>query len=167
MAAMGMSPRVNLDGFINIRGGDVCYGYTQVFRNGIVEATRAEILRDFKNSMILPAGSTTQNIIEVVPGFLDGLRSLDVPAPIVLMVTYQGVAGAKLGLSRYEHRLDEIDPFPLDEPLFLPEMIINDYGSTSDHVAALRPIFDALWNAAGFFKCTHYDDQGNWKPPAN
>ena len=61
--------------------------------------------------------------------------------------------------------MDKIQPFPPVDPLILPEGIVDDYGSAEDYVQALRPIFDALWNAAGFVRCTYYDDKGNWQPP--
>lgn len=44
MKATGYITRFNLDGFINVRAGQRCPGYTQVFRNGAVEATKANIL---------------------------------------------------------------------------------------------------------------------------
>jgi Putative DNA-binding domain len=178
LASMGMTARFNLDGIINIRSGKECYGYTQVFRNGIVEATLANFLCKPRPNTILPAldepvaqvtfcdeGAMTGKIIEVLTGYFDGLRALDVPAPIVLMVSYQGVAGSKLGLDGRYYRLDEIDPFPPVDPLLLPEVTVGDYGSREDYVRALRQIFDALWNAAGFPRCTYYDADGNWQPP--
>jgi hypothetical protein len=78
------------------------------------------------------------------------------------MVSYQGVEEAKLAVHR---RLDEIEPFPRGGPLLLPEVIIEDYGSPEDYARVLRPIFDALWNVAGFARCTYYDADGNWRPP--
>jgi len=160
-----MTPRVNLDGIINVRGGEKCYGYTQVFRNGIVEATKANILEEWRGFNILHAGSTTVNIVEVIPGYLEGLRALDMPAPIVLMVSFQGVVGAKLAIKGYDFRLEEIEALPRIDPLLLPEVIMDDYKAPMDYVGAVKPIFDALWNAAGFFKCTYYDADGNWNPP--
>ena len=164
-APMGMTPRFNLDGFINVIGGSECCSYTQVFRNGILEATSANVLESWQGTTILHAGATTREIVSFLPNYFEGLRLLDVPAPIVLMVSYQGVAGAKLAIQGYELRMDKIQPFPLVDPLLLPEGIVDDYGSTEDYVQALRPIFDALWNAAGFVRCTYYDDKGNWQPP--
>ncbi len=166
MAAEGRTARFNLDGFINVRGGDVCHGYTQVFRNGMVEATRAEILRDHQRMKILYARSIAREIIEVVPTYFEGLRILDVPAPIVLMVSFQGVMGAKLAIGGLEF-FDEIQSLPQVDPLLLPEVIVEDYGSPPDYVKELRPIFDALWNAAGFSRCTYYDATGDWRPPNN
>jgi len=38
IASAGFSPRFNFDGFVVERGGDRNFGYTQVFRNGILES---------------------------------------------------------------------------------------------------------------------------------
>jgi hypothetical protein len=109
-----MTPRFNLDGFMVVRGGQERYGYTQVFHNGIVEATQASILRPGQGTAILPANSTAY-IADVLPSYFDGLRILDVPAPIVVMVSLQGVAGAKLKIEAIAD-LDRIQPFPPSDP---------------------------------------------------
>jgi hypothetical protein len=164
MGADSMNHRFNLDGFINVRGGHECHGYAQIFRNGIVEATKANILEEWEGSNILHE-SITAKIVECVPHYFDGLQMLDVPPPIVLMVSFQGVAGAKLGMKGWDNRLDKVQPIPQVESVLLPEVIVDDYGSSQDYERKLRPIFDALWNAAGFPECTDYDADGNWKPP--
>ena len=65
----------------------------------------------------------------MLPDYFEGLRSLDVAAPIVIMLSYQGIVGAKLGLHGYQYDLDKIESFPPVEPLLLPEVIVDDYGS--------------------------------------
>jgi hypothetical protein len=41
-------------------------------------------------------------------------------------------------------------PRPIDHDLlFLPECTINAYGTDAEYHQALKPAFDALWNAAG------------------
>ncbi|MEX0851757.1 MAG: ATP-binding protein [Bauldia sp.] len=158
----GMTPLFNLDGFINIRGGDVCHGYTQVFRNGIVEATKALIKVEVEQGEIVRGESVVQ-VVEAVPRYLAGLRALDVPPPVVVMISYQGIAGAKLGLNDW--RMNDIQPFPPDDSLLLPEIILDDYGTQADIERALAPALDAFWNAAGFARCAYYDEEGNWRPP--
>ena len=44
IGTMGMTPRFNFEGVVNERGGDQNFGYTQVFRNGALEATKAKII---------------------------------------------------------------------------------------------------------------------------
>jgi hypothetical protein len=154
--------RFNLDGLINECSGEECYGYTQVFRNGIVEATRANIVAEWDDVKILH----WDYMMDIVPAYFDGLRALDVPVPIIFMVSYQGVAGARLGIERSSYRLAQIQPFPHDiDPVLLPEVIVDDYGSREEYIGAMRPIFDTLWNAAGLPRCSFYDDKGHWTGP--
>ena len=47
--------------------------------------------------------------------------------------------------------------------LILPDVLIEDYDC--DVPAALRPVFDALWNAAGYERSLNYDENGCWNPP--
>jgi hypothetical protein len=170
IASTGPTPRFNLDGFIHVWE----FGYTQVFRNGIVEATLAKILYKPGANVISraldeppPSGTICDaaivgKIIEALPGYFEGLRALDVPPPIVLMVSYQGVAGARLAVRGYDPLA--MDPFPSVDPLLLPEVIIDDYGSPESYSRELRPVFDALWNTTGrFARCTYYDVDGNWQ----
>lgn len=28
----------------------------------------------------------------------------------------------------------------------------------------LKPVFDIVWNAAGYVRSLHYDEHGNWNP---
>jgi hypothetical protein len=152
-------PRFNLDGLINLRGGRECHGYTQIFRNGILEATKANVLSLWGVLTILDAKRITEAIFEALPRYFDGLNALEVPTPIVLSVGFEGVVGAKLGISRYGD-LEDIEPFPPADPLLLPEVIVEDYGSREDYTRVLRPVFDTLWNAAGFARCTYYERTG-------
>jgi hypothetical protein len=50
-----------------------------------------------------------------------------------------------------------------NETLLLPDTLMD--GSASDAAAALRPAFDAMWQAAGFRGSPSYDKAGVWQPP--
>lgn len=91
---------------------------------------------------ILHAGNTGNSVVDALPSYFEGLQSLGVPVPIVLMVSFLGLGGAKLGLHRYDKDLDMIENFPPFEPFLLPEVIIDDYGFSQDYARAVRPIFD-------------------------
>ena len=160
MGTMGMSPRFNLHGFINERGGDLNHGYTQIFRNGIVEATKASIVRDVQGRSVIPGIGVEQHLFEVLPGYLDGLRDLGLSPPLVVLITLQGVAGAAYAVNN-DRRLEPEPPIDQD-PLRLPDCYIQDYGSSDDYHRALRPAIDALWNSAGYSAAQTFDDNGRW-----
>ena len=46
------------------------------------------------------------------------------------------------------------------DAIVLPEFIFENY--PSDLPRALKPVFDAIWNAAGWPRSLGYEDQGNW-----
>jgi len=72
---------------------------------------------------------------------------------------------SRLAVPRYDHRLHEVAPFPALDPLMLPEVVIDDYPSSAELQRSIRPVLDAVWNAAGFARSDFYDANGDWNPP--
>jgi hypothetical protein len=96
MKSSSYSSRINIDGFINIRGGTNCYGYTQLFRNGCIEAVKVRILFDRKGTTILGSVDFESTLVEAVPKYLRALETLGIDCPIVVSATLLGVKGAVL-----------------------------------------------------------------------
>ena len=163
----GMSPRFNFDGFINERGGDVNHGYTQIFRNGIVEAVKASMVTKPEHipSGVVPASSLEEHFFGQFPRYMDALRDLQVPPPFAVVITLEGVNGAMYWVRRDPY--DDNNPPPIEyDPLFLPECLINTYGSNLEYQQAVRPAFDALWNAAGRSSAQYFTGpNGEWQRP--
>jgi hypothetical protein len=160
IASMGMSPRFNFEGYINERGGELNHGYTQIFRNGALEATKANLLRVHEGQPHVAGLQLEKQFFEVFESYVNGLKDLGVAAPLIVMVTLEGVEGAV-----YAVRANPFDdPVPvLDRPtLFLPECVINEYGSGLSYHRAVRPAFDALWNAIGYSGSQFFDESGLW-----
>jgi hypothetical protein len=160
IGSMGMTPRFNVHGFVNERSGELNHGYTQVFRNGIIEATKALIVRDVQSRRIIPGIQIEQQLFEVIPGYFDGLRNLGVSAPLVVLIALQDVAGAAYAVNsdswlEPERLIDE-------DTLRLPDCYIQDFGSVDDYHRALRPAIDALWNSAGHSAAQTFDGDGRW-----
>src|SRR5262249_27494505 len=96
--------------------------------------------------------------------YFDALRSLEVPPPIVVMLTLEGVSGAVLGVSPEQFIFEP--PVPISQSVLeLPEIIVEDYGTSQSYERALRPAFDALWNAGGFAASQYFSDEGVWTGP--
>lgn len=156
----GRSPRFNLDGFINERGGDANHGYTQIFRNGILEATKAAIRRERGGRHFIPGIGLEEQVFKVLPQYLNGLRDLGVPAPVIVLLTLEGVEGAAYAVA--SGLFAEPEP-PFEEDIvYLPECLVNEYGNADSYQRALRPAIDALWNAAGYSSAQTYDGDGRW-----
>ena len=157
---MGMSSRFNFEGFINERGGELNHGYTQVFRNGALEATKAQIARQHDGEVVIGGLGLEQQFFEVFPNYVDGLRNLGVAPPLVVMLTLEGVEGAVYAVR--ENVFNEQRPL-LDRSLvLLPECVINEYGPAVTYHQAIRPAFDTLWNAIGYSRSQFFDDTGLW-----
>lgn len=159
-----MNERFNYHGFINEREGDKNYGYTQIFRNGALEATIADILRnDPKTGVSIPGLGLERQIFKRFSSYIKGLRDLGVPPPLIIMITFEGVSGARYAvkeddiLDRYNYH----PPLP-EAILTLPECSLENYGTEADHHRAVRPAFDALWNTIGYARSEFFDENGLW-----
>ena len=77
-------------------------------------------------------------------------------------MTLLGVKDFSLGVEPYKifppqkvHKIDR-------KVFIFPEILIESYELDIEHI--LRPWFDLLWNACGYERCFHYDDNGNYMP---
>lgn len=159
IGSMGMTPRFNFEGVINYRGREKCFGYTQIFRNGIIEATKAGILGETQEGVkFIPSLKFGNQIFEVLPMYLSGLKALDVPPPIVVMISLQEIDGVYLAVGTYE-----VSSYHFNKSeLLLPEIIIEDYGSDHDYQKAMKPAFDALWNAVDYAASQYFNERNIW-----
>jgi hypothetical protein len=90
------------------------------------------------------------------------LKALDVEPPLILMFALEGVEGAFYHVYN-DTFLDELEPF--DRPVIkLPHCLIERYSANiADYHRAVRPAFDALWNAVGYSKSRFFDEKsGLW-----
>ena len=157
---MARIPRFNFEGFINEYPGVSDFGYTQIFRNGVLEATRASIIHPYNGMKTIPAIDFEQYVFEVLTSYFKGLQDIGVPPPLVFMLTLEGVEEAYYFVPNY---------FPRGNPVYfrhsvmsLPECIINEYGAEIDYHRAVKPAFDALWNAAGYPSAQTFSPDGQW-----
>lgn len=156
----GMSPRFNYYGFINERGGDDNHGYTQIFRNGCLEATKAGIVRERDGQRGIPGLGIEEQIFRVLSPYICGLRDVGVPPPLIVMFALEGVRGVHYHVQRNSWG-DYEPPLPVDI-LHLPAAFIEDYGEEVDYHRAVRPAFDALWNAIGYSSSQFFNNDGLW-----
>jgi len=161
IGSSGYSSRFNFDGLLIYKGEDPKDGYTQIFRNGILEATKASLIREREGHRMIPGRAFDKQVFEVLPKYINGLQALGIAAPLVVMLTLEGIEGAYLVVSDRPFDLDGI--YAIDRPvLYLPEITIEEYGSITTYQSAMRPAFDALWNAIGFVASRYFDEQNVW-----
>lgn len=151
------SCRINLEGYLAFSGGqnNQSHGYTQIYRNGIIEAVDA-LLLDHPQKTI-PSIKYEEEIIDKTRSYLNVLNELGAAPPIIVFLTMVGVKGYRMGLQSYSGQ-----DYPIDKDIVeLPEVYIEDFSSSVS--SSLKPLFDMVWNACGFQHSYNYDDAGEWK----
>ncbi len=132
-------------------------GYFQVFRNGRVEVVGTDLtyIRDGKGYI---SGHFERQVIETLTDVKKLYDLLIVEPPFLLMLS---VLGVKEYVMITEHRF--WDPMQIDrDNLIIYEVRVED----SDFIPSvvLHPIFDIVWNAAGYDCSESYDKEGRWNP---
>ena len=152
--------RNNLDGYLsyNMPRSEAAYGagYTQVFRSGALEAVDAELSNDSNYPKVIASTYVEEKIIEATTRFFNAAKRIGTPLPLVVMMTATDLKGYALatgpsGITR--HKIDR-------NILLFPDVLLESYDTPTDVV--LKPIFDALWQSAGFASCQHYSKDGRW-----
>lgn len=158
----GCSVRHNLDGLLTYtqyRNDQPAQAYLQVFRSGIFETVATGLLIQREGMLQLPAGGMEQKILAGIAKYLAAMKKIGVPLPVVVMLTLHGVKGYRLVFPSVWYDYNELQPIDR-ETLLLPDVLLEDYSTRIDGL--MRPIFDALWQSAGFPACKNYTGDGHW-----
>jgi len=168
--------RFNIDGFV--RSARTAYnattdiGYTQVFRNGIIETVDTSLLGIIAqnvapfNKEVEPKsfnGETYERkILETMKRFVGLQKLLGIEPPFFVMVSFIGVKGYKIWHPTFKYDssqyTDEIDR----ANLIIPEIMIENF-DVNNLAEVMKPIFDTVWNATGKEGSLNYDKEGNFK----
>lgn len=158
--------RPNLEGLCNFpySGDGKCEAYTQIFRNGVIEAVLSDIVRDNPNGGTAIGGWVIRDIVASIAQYEKALIDNGRQYPFAVFVSLLGAKAAYLrfGADRYNRLL----PSPVDRDIItLPESLL-DHLPGSEELAAfrLKGTLDALWNAGGEIECTYFDETGAWRP---
>jgi hypothetical protein len=157
----------NLDGLlsssISMDAGQQgqAWRYVQFFRDGIIEAVDAHLLRqDPEARLTIRPAWLEHRCIPACAQALTLLRRLEMAPPILVFWSMMGVRGFRI----YRFPSETLDwgmsPGAIDrDNLLLPEVWLEEYPSdTVTLIDTLRVPFDALWNATGFSEWLTYQD---------
>jgi hypothetical protein len=149
--------RFNIDGFVSWNDS----GYAQVFRDGCLEivSTCARPDRPASATELLPSVGFEEQIFGKERHAKALMQSLSVQCPVAIMVSFTGIKGWRMGVPPGKYPRSPVDVFDRD-PLLTPEILIESFDGLP--VSEMRPIIDAIWNAAGWPCSPHYDEQGKW-----
>lgn len=130
--------------------------YTQVFRDGSLEA--AAVLHVAGRHRAVFGLWIEQHIVTVLQNHLAMLRAQALEAPLAILVTLVGAKGMMLCTDRANTTPEALDR----DPLFLPDVLLEPPGDEVALEHQLKPMFDALWQAAGQRRSPGYTDRGDW-----
>ena len=89
-----LTSRYNLEGFLvhSVTQSGRSYSYTQIYRNGIIEAV--DSLELDNKDKIIPSQSYESTLIKSVSQYLSALKYLGVQLPVAIFLTLLGVKGS-------------------------------------------------------------------------
>lgn len=156
---LALNRRYNLEGLFTYSDNEKgkFSAYTQLYRNGIIEAVDALLLRprEINNTKIkIISSNYEEKLIKATSSYLKLLSEFTIEPPIFIFLSFLGVKNYGIWHEREEG-------VPIDrELLLLPEGITENYNTKIEH--SLKPLFDLVWNASGYQNSLNFDKNGNW-----
>lgn len=151
-------PRFNCDGYLAHSGSEAVDAYSQLLRDGRLEAAMSDIIYETQNTQILRVPMCEAALFQVVSGYLGFCKAIGLGSPIWLFAALVNCTGVRVpdhprGMSVSQAAIDR-------SPAFLPECQITSF--EIDAIQFLRPLCDAIWQSAGVEKSLSYDNEGQW-----
>ena len=157
--------KINLDGAVGARNttAGVTHGYTVIFRNGFIESTWVQTTKnpDSTANPSLPGGSFEGHLRNFVLSLRDEINHWGAGSEILVMLSLLRADGMRLAYSR-DFSGDESGIFDRDILAF-PDIEMDS--ERSDLMQQLRPLFNMVWQAAGFNGSPNFNNSGDWVPP--
>jgi hypothetical protein len=154
----GWGAEINLEGVKIVASGKEHSAYTQIFRNGMIEAVRVGVLSVSHDPKMIPSLVYEKVVVEYLPQCFGILKRLGCPPPVVVGISLIGVRGSKLFVDP-QSQMVMGRPNAIDrDVLELPEIVAEDLSAPP----SLKPAFDRVWNACGYPESPHFDAAGNW-----
>jgi len=155
--------RYNLDGLATFdkRGDGRSTGYFQVYRNGIVEIVSKAMADTDDSGPYIPSEVFEQELVNALSICLSLYKKIQIVPPVALILTLTGIKNYRLAVN-----INRLDPWrqhthKFDRDLLaIPEIVVENYSDSPASI--LRPVFDSLWNSAGWARSMGYDEDGEW-----
>ncbi len=134
-----------------------CISYFHFHRNGTTEAISTREFSDAKK--IIYSGSLENNVLEVTNQCLSIQKEMGIDPPIIFFLSLLGVRGYQvppLHQTIFHNTKHSIDK----DSLLFPKLELLKYQVAPEE---LKPLFDRFWNAGGYPRSQHYDENDIWK----
>lgn len=173
LGSRGKSSRFNLDGIVSLDGHEVYRAYSQVFRDGKLEAVMSDASYEMRQRYVDPSNQTQPEtgprslrdsvceraVIDALGQYLRFCETLGIPAPIMMFSAITGCEGVRICTDR---SFSDMSYGAIDRtPAFLPEIEIPSLDI--EPLTLLRPWCDSLWQACGMERSFNFDDNGKWR----
>ena len=146
--------RFNAAGYASYDGEGEIGAYTQLLRDGRLEAVMTDTAYEHNGVRALRDGLCERAIIELVSQYLPFCKGIGLSHPLWLFAALAGCEGLR---GRTWHGFGEEAIH--GQLVFLPEFEI--VSPDIDPASHLRPLFDCLANAVGLERSPNYDEQSN------
>lgn len=159
----GSYSRFNVDGLLNYSGHEEVFAYSQLFRDGRLEAVMPDVAylmdRQQNGARCLRGSICEKAVFETVAGYLQFCRAIELSPPIQMFSALIGCAGVRI-CTDWSFR--DLSTHGIDRsPAFLPEIEIT--AINAEPTRLLRPWCDTLWQACGMERSFNFDQQGTWR----
>jgi hypothetical protein len=152
--------RYNFDGILSFcpsQDDGAARSYTQVFRNGVVEAVDADLIQRGAHEKGI-SRAYEDDVLSALRVALRVQKMIGVEPPLTVMLGLLGVAGYRIVGWLDAGR--DLRYGPIDRDYLLSDgVIIEEYGVHIDTI--MRPVLDAVANTAGWPRSLSYDKEGN------
>jgi hypothetical protein len=164
LGGRGGYARFNVDGLLNYEGNEVLRAYSQLFRDGRLEAAMPEIAfpldrQQKKGVRCLRESLCEQAVFNTVAGYLRFCKAIGLGVPIHIFSALVGCEGVRICTDMTFHDVSE---HAIDRsPAFVPDIELTSLDA--EPMTALHPWCDTIWQACGMERSFSFDQQGNWR----
>jgi len=151
----------NFDGYLTTAGGEGRAGYVQVYRNGIIETAAGGIANATERGLTIVAEDAEDQITTKLCDYLNALRNIELPPPFAVLLA--GVRMTNVAIVPHRVPYNTTLLHQTEPDMFFQPVMIDDYADFENYRRALKPLFDALWNAAGWPGSARYNPDGSWR----
>jgi hypothetical protein len=154
-----------VDGFLNYSGFQEVRAYSQLFRDGRLEAVMSDVgypvNHQAENSLYaIRHGLVERAVFDSVSEYRQFCQAVETEPPVWLFSALVECKGYRMATGRFR----DLSEQAVDRsPAFLPELVIDDFKPPIEQ--QLRPWCDTFWQASGLERSFNYDQEGNWYEP--
>ena len=162
IAPMGTSTydrRLNLEGVIAFGTHQPCHTYTQIYRNGVIEAVQGNILAHrYEGRLVIPSVAWERYIFGYLPSCIRMIQGIGCNGPVIVALSLLKTSGLVMGTDSFFG--PELSHPIGSQNVILPETVVEDLSMPVGRI--LKPMLDLVWNACGLRSSTNFDSEGNW-----